>query len=300
MNNKSLFFIFTIFIIALTSCQSYSDGRMLKKFISRFNAEEYSCAAAYIYPGDRMNLAFFAKEAKTLAPNSIIKLQDYKTEGKGDERYITATLKWLNVTPALKSYFDSIGAPLDNKDCQKVKLKVRDTNDGETLSFIWGIPGVLSDNLWIASVEKEEDEDGKPIKEVDIYSQPSLKSKKLGKFDHDLIAGPEDDDGWRPVYQVTKDGDVTISYIQTNDVKLDRTAYFTLGIFDSMSVIVALIIVVVIIVPLFMFHSVIESLFSLPTVGPIVCIVLILGLIYIIYQLIEKILFELFIINLPY
>lgn len=284
-------------IMVFQSCQSYSDGRMLKKFISRFNAEEYSCAAAYVYPGDRMNLAFFAKEAKTLAPSAIIKLQDYDTEGKGDERYITATLKWLNVTPALKSYFNSIGTPLDDKDCQTVKLKVRETNDGETLSFVWGVPGVLSDNLWIASVEKE---DGKPIKDVDIYSQPSLESKKLGKVDHDLIAGQTDNEGWRPVYQVTQDGEVTISYIQTDDVELDRTAYFTLGIFDSMSVIVALIIVIVIIVPLFMFHSVIESLFTLPKVGPIVCIALILGLVCIVYQLLEKILFELFIINLPY
>lgn len=292
-----LFIISSLVFMGLTSCQSYSDGRMLKKFISRFNANEYSCAAAYVYPGDQMNLAFFAKEAKTLAPSSFIKLLDYKTEGKGDDRYIAATLKWHNTTPALRKYFNSIGAPLDSKDCQKVKLKVRDTNDGETLSFIWGVPGVLSDNLWIASVEEK---DGKPVKSVGIYSEPSSKSKKIMEMDHDLIVGQEDDNGWMPAYQVTKDGDITTTYIKKDDVNLDRTAYFTLGIFDSMSVIVALVVIIIIIVPLFMFHSAIESLFTLPIYGPIICIVLLLGLIYIIYQLLEKILFELFIINLPY
>lgn len=298
MTKKLLLICFGIFsIISLTSCQSYSDGRMLKKFISRFNAQEFSCAASYVYPGDRMNLAFFAKEAKTLAPSSIIKLKDYKTEGKGEDRSIVATLKWINVTPALKTYFNSIGMPLDKNDCQEVKLKVRETNDGETLSFIWGVPGVLSDNLWIASVDKE---DGKPVKPVGLYLEPSSKSKKIGEIDKDLIVGQEDDNGWMPAYQVTKDGTVTTSYLKKDDVNLDRSAYFTLGIFDSMSVIVALIIVIVIIVPLFMFHSIFESLFSLPTVGPIICIVLILGLIGIVYQLLEKILFELFIINLPY
>lgn len=284
-------------ILMLQSCQSYSDGRMLKKFISRFNAEEYACASSYVYPGDRMNLAFFAEEAKTLAPSTFIKLEDYKTENKGEERFIKATLKWENATPALRTYFRSVGAPLDSRDRQTVNLKVRDTNDGETLSFIWGVPGVLSDNLWIASVEEKNDQ---PVKSVNIYSEPSSKSEVTGKIDHDLIVGIEDEEGWMPAYQVTKDGEVVTSYIQKNEVDLDRTAYFTLGIFDSMSLIVALIIIIAIIVPLFMFHSVIQSLFELPIGGPVVSIGLILGLIYVIYQLLEKILFEMFIINLPY
>lgn len=296
---KNIFYALmtVICVMVLTSCQGYSDGRMLKKFVSRFNAEEYSCASSYVYPGDRMNVAFFAKEVKTLAPSAFIKIKDYKTEDKGGDRYILATLKWENATPALRTYFNTIGWPIDDSDSQTIKLKIRDTNDGETLSFIWGVPGVLSDNLWIASVGKNE---GNSKKNINIYSQPSTESKKLGVLEKDVIVGLEDDNGFMPVYQVTKDGEVTTSYIQKDDVELDRTAYFTLGIFDSMSVIVALIIVIVIIVPLFMFHSIFESIFSLPTYGPAICIALILGLIYIIYQLIEKILFELFIINLPY
>lgn len=292
-------FSFLIMTILLCGCQGYSDGRMLKKFISRFNAGEYASASAYIYPGDRMHVAFFAKEVKTLAPNAFIKLKDYKTEGKGENREIVATLKWDNVTPALRNYFTEIGHPLDKDGMQTVKLKIRDTADGETMSFIWGIPEVLSDNLWIASVVKK---DGEPVEKTFLYKQPGSKDKKLGVMDHDLIVGQEDDSGWMPVYQVDKEGKIITSYIvNSKGLKLDRTAYFSLGIFDSIGVIVALVIIIVIIVPLFLLRSVIESVFvNFPVVGPIVIIALIFAVLYVIYQLLEKILFELFIINLPY
>lgn len=288
-----------VFMMAMTSCQS-SDGRMLKKFVSRFNAEEYSCAATYIYPGDQMNLAFFAKEVKTLAPHSFIKIKDYKTEEEGGNRYILADLKWENATPALRNYFNSIGTPIDSEDCQTVKLKVRETNDGETLSFVWGVPGVLSDNLWIASAPDEEEEDGKPAKKVAMYDKPSRNSKRLGVMNHDLIVGQEDNTGWMPAYQVTNQGNVTTSYIQRDDVTLDRSAYFTLGIFDSLSLGVALLIIVLIAVPILFLGSIIQVLFNMSYGGIIIAIGLIFGLIYTIYQLLEKILFELFIINLPY
>lgn len=292
-----------LLLIALTgllqSCQSYSDGRMLKKFISRFNAGEYSCAAAYVYPGDRMNLAFFAKEVKKLAPNAFVKLEDYGTETSGEDRYIDATLNWENATPALETYFRAIGYPLNKEGTQKVKLRVRDTNDGETISFVWGIPNVLSDNLWIASVEEK---DGKPLKDVNIYDSPSENAKKVSKMEHDLIVQQEGESNWLPVYEVDNNGNVKKLYIQkSKDVKLDRTAYFTMGIFDSMSLILALIIIIVIAVPVYYLGSIAQSVFSAnPLLGIVICIALILVVLYVVYQLLEKILFELFIINLPY
>lgn len=283
----------------MQACQSYSDGRMLKKFISRFNAEEYPSAAAYIYPGDRMNVAFFAKEVKKNAPNTFIKLEDFESEQIGEDRFIKATLKWENTTPALLNYFNSVGYPLDKDGRQQVRLKVRDTNDGETMSFVWGIPDVLSDNLWIASVDKK---DGKPVKEVPLYDSPSAKAKKISNMEHDLIIAQEGEGEWMTAYEVDNDGNVEKSFLRkTNDVSLDRTAYFSMGIFDSMGLILALVIIIVIIVPIYYLGSISSSIFaSLPVAGPVVCIVLFLGILYVIYQLLEKILFELFIINLPY
>ena len=65
-------------------------------------------------------------------------------------------------------------------------------------------------------------------------------------------------------------------------------------------ILVALIIIVIICVPLFYLRGIVESLFQSGCVGMGACVILVLGLIYVIYQLIEKILFELFIINLPH
>lgn len=297
---KVIIYLFLIILTGLCqSCQGYSDGRMLKKFISRFNAEEYPSAAAYVYPGDRMNVAFFAKEVKKLAPHAFIKLKDFETEKIGENRYIKADLKWENTTPALMSYFKNIGHPLNSDGTQTINLDVRDTNDGETLSFPWGVPNVLSDNLWIASIETKDD---KPAEKIKIHLEPNIKSKEVGIMDHSLIVEQENENGWIPVYQVDRNGMLQKGYIHKNaSVSLDRTAYFSLGIFDSMSLIVALAIIIVIIFPLYYLGSFMSSLFTnLPIVGPIVCIVLILAVLYVVYQLLEKILFELFIINLPY
>ena len=297
-NNILTYLLFFAIMIVLQSCQSYSDGRMLKKFISRFNAEEYASAATYVYPGDRMNVAFFANEVKTLAPHTFIKLEDYDTEGSGENRYIKATLKWENTTPALKSYFNNIGLPLDADDKQTVNLKIRDTNDGETITFPWGIPNILPENLWIANKTGNSDSENTPIQ---LYTAPSAKANEADKTDKDLIVGQEDDAGWRPAYQVTKDGELITYYIpKDSSINLDRTAFFHLGIFDSIGVIIAVIILIVIVAPFFLLRGVIESIFSNSMYGPFIVVGLILGALYVIYQLLEQILFEMFIINLPY
>ena len=285
-------------ILLLQSCQSYSDGRMLKKFISRFNAGEYASAASYVYPGDRMNVAFFANEVKTLAPHTFIKLEDYKTEKSGDSRYIKATLKWENTTPALLNYFKNINYPLGTDGKQTVNLKIRDTNDGETITFPWGIPNVLPENLWIANRESDGDSDKLPIK---LYSAPSSKANTLAETDKDIIVGQEDDAGWRPAYKVTKEGEFITYYIPKDaTISFDRTAFFHLGIFDSIGVIMALIIIIVIVVPFLLLRGVIESIFTGSMYGPIIVVALVLLALFVIYQLLEQILFELFIINLPY
>lgn len=290
-----------VLLISLTvlfqSCQNYSDGRMLKKFISRFNAEEYASAATYVYPGDRMNVAFFANEVKTLAPHTFIKLDDYRTEGSDDKRFIKATLKWENTTPALLEYFNNIGHPLDKNGMQVVDLQIRDTNDGETIEFPWGIPDVLPENLWLTNKGKDDKSDNRSIS---LYSEPSFKSEKVEETSDCLVVGQEEN-GWHPVYRVSKNGDFCVYYIpQDQNIKLDRTAFFHLGIFDSIGVILALIIIIVIIVPFFYLGSLIQVFSNIPIGGPVGIILLICGIIYVIYQLLEQILFELFIINLPY
>lgn len=165
MNKLIRFCLYVIALCILTSCQSYSDGRMLKKFLSRFNHKEYASASTYIFPADRMEFALFAKQVKPLAPDAMIELEDYDKEGDGEDRKIVAKLKWTNATPALKSYFQLIGLPIDSNNLQTVRIPIRKTNDGETMSFLWPNPKLANEKLSEADIEKK---DGKPVKSISI------------------------------------------------------------------------------------------------------------------------------------
>ena len=110
----------------------------------------------------------------------------------------------------------------------------------------------------------------------------------------------DDGKGWSRCYLVNDNSQVQRGYIYTANMSVKESAFFTLGIFDSMSLLVAVIVILIIIVPLYYISSLATGLFGIPVAGPVICIGIILGCLYVVYQLIEKILFELFIINLPY
>jgi len=89
-------------------------------------------------------------------------------------------------------------------------------------------------------------------------------------------------------------------YIKKNPALTKDSLFFSLGIFDGLSVIIALVVLIAILVPIFLLRGVIGAIFGFGIPGVLFGIALILFLIYAIYQLLENILFELFLINLPY
>lgn len=300
MMNKIIkfgFLMMTIFL--LSSCQSYSDGRMLKKYLSRFNHKEYASASTYIFPAERMEFALFVNQVMPLAPDALVELEDYDTEGHGENRKIVAQLKWTNATPPLKSYFQNIGLPIGADNIQTVQIPLRKTNDGESMSFLWLNPKLAEEKLSKASIEKK---DSKPVKSITIYSEPSSSAKKIGTFDESVIVGEESDQGWFKIYKVDKEGNISNSYFKNDAViSTDSSAFFHLGLLDSLGLIVAIIVIVIVIAIVFLLCGPLSSILNgIPWAGPIILICLVLGGLYIIYQMLEKILFEMFIINLPY
>lgn len=293
------FLLTMVAIFLLSSCQSYSDGRMLKKFLSRFNHEEYASASTYIFPADRMEFAFFVEQVMPLAPDALVELEDYNTEGEDENRIIVAQLKWTNATPPLKSYFNSIGLPIKSNNIQTVRIPIKKTTDGETISFLWPNTKLSNENLSNANIKKKDE---KPVKLISIYSEPSEKAKKIRSFDDSVIVGEESSDGWLKIYEVDKKGNLIYSYFKNDPViSTDSMAFFHLGILDSLGLVVAIIVIVVVIAIVFILCGPLSSIFNaIPWGGPIILICLVLLGIYIIYQMLEKILFEMFIINLPY
>ena len=290
MNYKILGML-SLVILSLCSCTSLNNDRRLKKFISRFNAEEYACASTYIYPDDRMHLAFFANEVREKVPNAFIEIEDSETK----DGYVVAKLKWKNANDFLRNYFANIGKPLSEADVLIDTIWVKETLDGDCFSFDWGNPDIKTEKLRLASITEEN------VERMNIRAGAGKGERVIGKLEKgDNILIEDDGKGWSRCYQVNNESKVQAGYIYTANMSIKESAFFSLSIFDSMSLLVALIVIVLICVPLFFLRGVVESIMASGCVGMSACVLLLLGLIYVIYQLIEKILFELFIINLPY
>ena len=283
--------LLAVVLISLCSCTSFSEGRRLKKFVSRFNAEEYACASTYIYPDDRMQLAFFANEVKDKVSNAFIEIEDYDVE----DDYVVAKLKWKNANEFLRNYFANIGKPLEEGDVLVDTFNIKETVDGNCFPFDWGSPELNTEKLRLASISSEN------VDRMNIRAGAGKNARIIGKLekgDDILIEG--DGNGWSRCFFVNENSQVQNGYIYTANMSVKESAFFTLGIFDSMSLLVALIVIVVICVPLFFLRGAVEAIMQSGCVGMGACVALLLVLLYVIYQLIEKILFELFIINLPY
>ena len=289
--NLKFFGLLAIVLLSLCSCTSFNNDRRLKKFISRFNAKEYACASTYIYPDDRMQLAFFANEVRKKVPNAFIEIEESETE----DNYVVAKLKWKNANDFLRNYFAHIGKPLDEEDVLIDTLRIKETMEGVCFSFDWGSPDINTEKLRLASISEEN------VERMNIRAGAGKGSRIIGKLEkgEDILI-EDDGKGWSRCYQVNNESKVQAGYIYTANMSVKESAFFSLGIFDSMSLLVALIVIVVICVPLFFLRGVVESIMNSGYVGMSACVVLLLVLIYVIYQLIEKILFEIFIINLPY
>ena len=290
MNLKFLGLL-AIVLLSLCSCTSFNNDRRLKKFVSRFNAKEYACASTYIYPDDRMQLAFFANEVRKKVPNAFIEIEESEIE----DNYVVAKLKWKNANEFLRSYFANIGKPLSETDVLIDTIRVKETLDGDCFSFDWGSPDLNTEKMKMASITEEN------VERMNIRAGAGTGSRIIGKLEKgDNILIEDDGKGWSRCYQVNNESKVQAGYIYTANMSVKESAFFSLGIFDSMSLLVALIIIVAICVPLFFLRGVVESIMNSGCVGMSACVLLLLCLIYVIYQLIEKVLFELFIINLPY
>ena len=238
-----------------------------------------------------MHLAFFANEVRKKVPNAFVEIEDSETK----DGYLVAKLKWKNANEFLRSYFANIGKPLSETDVLIDTIRVKETLDGDCFSFDRGSPNLNTEKLKMASITEEN------IERMNIRAGAGTGSRIIGKLEKgDNILIEDVGKGWSRCYQVNNESKVQVGYIYKANMSVKESAFFSLGIFDSMSLLVALIIIVAICVPLFFLRGVVESIMNSGCVGMSACVLLLLGLIYVIYQLIEKVLFELFIINLPY
>lgn len=276
--------------LSLCSCTESENQRILQKFVGRLNAREYACAGQYIYPNDKMKFAFFVNEVLEECPNAYVTITDCNEEGDS----LCVTYKFECADSFLRSYFSNIGRPLNDNDELTDNVKVCNGRDGKCLSFTWGAKELDDSRLQIARMSGD-------VQAMNVRSGGSSKYRVIGslKSSHDIII-EKTTSSWAPCYFLDDNVRLHRGYIYQKNLSVSESAFFSLSIFDSIGLFVALIIAVVICVPFVFIGSIIQGFKGGGGFGLLLSLALIVGLLYVFYQLIEKILFELFLINLPY
>ncbi|MDR2027271.1 MAG: hypothetical protein LBQ01_06920 [Prevotellaceae bacterium] len=200
-----------------------------------------------------------------------------------------------NTSPFFENYMHNLNM-LDNDNRIVDTILVKETGNGSRITFDWA--KVRGENLYLASISGQSQ-----VSSLTIHSGKSEKNDTIGKLIRNkriVIDEYSDDPDWVQCFTIDHKCNIVQGYIKKSPAMEKSFLFFNLGIFDSLSLLVTMIILVIIAFPIFYIGSIVQALLNIPSIGIFICIGLILGLVYTVYQLLENILFELFLINLPY
>ncbi len=276
----------TLTLLLLTSCNS--NERMVKKFIKRINAREINAASKYLWPEDHASLYVFNE--RFLADDKLTTFDIKEVNENGTT--ITATIDLLNTKEGLKAYFDSLG--MLNGNTLNLTFSTRKTEETDYISiqFPWDDCG-LPVKLKRSSVQTEA---------LNLRSGPGLgyPVQKVVKQNEDLLIDADYvHNDWRKGFIFGDNGQVETLYFSSKLSDEEELSFFTLGYFATTSLLVLCIfgIIVVIICALLLIFGVA----AIPAGGiGLLLICLLFGVLYFTYQIVESMIFELFLINLPY
>lgn len=283
--------LFVLFVmLACSSCSN--DGRKVKKFLSRMNAREFNAASLYIYPGDYAKLSLYTDVLRKNS-NTFLKLANKRNIKINGTKGVAVEFQCLNTTPYYRNYMESLGL-LTSSGMIRDTFLVRQTTKGKKLSFDWA--RIKGENLELASIRDTT------IHSMNIRSGMGIQYPVVGQLESGrsvIIDNYSENPEWVKCFTIDDHCNPIEGYIYRNSLSIEQE-FFPLGLFESFGLLVAVVILVVLGFVVVYGHALIQALFSIPWLGWLLAVGLILGLLYTIYQLLEKILFELFIINLPY
>ena len=290
-----LLLLFTL--LFFTSCSN--DGRMVEKFLSRINAREFNASSLYIYPGDHAKLRLYA-EVLEKNPNTFLKLKNKQDIEINGAKGVVVELECVNPTPYFCNYMKGLhllkpSTTSSSSFMIKDTLYIKETVDGECLTFNW--EKIKGENLKLAEINEST------ISTMNIRKGMGTEYPVVGKLKYGEYIVIDDyslKTNWVKCFSIDEQCNAIEGYIYRNSLSSVDNVFFSLGIFDSMGLLIAVVVFVVLGFILVLGHSIIAALFKIPYWGWFLSVGLILLLLYTFYQLIEKILFELFIINLPY
>lgn len=294
---KSVFYkclYFSLTALFLSSC-SY-DGRLVSKFIKRVNAKEVNAASKYVYPADHASLYFFNAEVLEKTPNLILEVIDKANVMVDGHKGVAVRIQCTNVSQFFVNYMKELNL-LNENNIISDTIIIKKTDDGDKITFRWS--KIYGENLYLGSIDENQPENTT----LNIHSSQNKESKVIGSitFNKKVVVDQySEEPNWLQCYTIDNTGNIVHGYIFKSPILIQDTLFFSLGIFEGLSFLLAFIILVVIAFPIMYLGSIIQAVISMGAGGLVASVALVLGLIYTVYQLLENILFELFLINLPY
>ena len=288
----SRFAVLILILITLSGCNG--NERKVKKLFKRINAREANKASSYIYPEDQAYLYVFNHQF--LIQDEIMNFEITQMENgiKDSEPFVSLKLKCNNCSDNLKKYFSKRGLTIDDLIVDTIWIKK--VNESKFLTFPWKWDTKqISKDLKLAKVTSET---------LNIRSGPGQNysiSGKLKEYDKVLFDKNTEKDSWLKCFTFDEKGNVNPGYISSNLIQIEEISFFKIGLFGKLGLLVASIIalvVVIVVIPL-MLTTIFRSAEDNWTLGLILFGVLI-GILFLTYQIIENVLFELFLINLPF
>lgn len=286
----SIFAIALIVITLLSMCSS--EERLVKKFIGRINAREYNSASAYIYPGDHPKLRMFCN-VMDKNPNLLIKiLENNVCKIDGKEAVITK-LQFTNTTAYFHNYMNDMDKLISENAVLVDTFYIREHEKGDVLSFDWA--NIKGEDLKTATIQEG-------YKKINIRSAPTKSSRILGVMDstQNIVIDNYSDIKWVKCFYINNKCHVVSGYINKKLLKSTSSNFFNLSWFDKMGLLLCVIVLALVgVVPLALM-SIVRGAFGNPLYAILALVALILLPFYVAYEIIEHIVFELFLYNLPY
>lgn len=277
---KTLYFLLVIVGLVCTSC--HYDGRRINKLIDRINYHEVDLASKYVYPGDHASLFLFANEAMSLAPNlemDVVDKTNYKN--KEGEKFVITTIECKNTTQFFEDFVIKNHLSKDGKTIIDT-FAIRSTQKKDFVSFDWGIKHAEPENMFPYKTHAA----------VQVFSKPNKSSQKIFSIPEEkeiVCKRIGQDTTWYECFYIAPTGERLSGYINYHEGEKLST-YFTMGFLEGLGIIIMLVVTLVfVIIPILFWR-----------INPIVGIVCVLISIFLVYNMLAHLLFELFLIHLPY
>lgn len=285
--------LITIVILFLLVCSCNSNERRVKKFIKRLNAREINSASKYVWPEDHASLFIFNE--RFLINDELTTFDILELKSDENNEVVTATFELLNAKENLRAYFDSLGWLKENKLTLTFIPRKTQEADYVSIQFPWD-DCKLPSSIKKSSVQADR---------LNLRSGPGLgySVKRVAEQNEELLIDANyKNNNWRKGFIFNDQGQVETYYFSINWSDEKEISFFTIGYFGTISLIMLGIIGIVVwflVYPLVLFGGIFRAASEAPSMA-LILLALMVGSMYFTYQLLENMLFELFLINLPY